>query len=157
MPLIILRISIKCHAEENRTAVRHKRCSGCAATIAQGNYFLFQFCVQCTLSLASFTSNEMLNFVFRFSFSQDISSRSFGLVRLVHNLQFSRTQNCRCENINFGWKSVPNASVVRSFDKYIFRTLWALWRTLSIYYVIFRRCFFCIHFLHLILFEQFNK
>lgn len=68
---------------------------------SSGQLFSFSV-VQCTLSLASFTSNEMLNFVFRFSFSQDISSRSFGLVRLVHNLQFSRTQNCRCENINFG-------------------------------------------------------
>lgn len=48
-----------------------------AATIVRGQLFSFSV-VQCTLSLASFTSNEMLNFVFRFSFSHNFTPvRSF--------------------------------------------------------------------------------
>lgn len=88
---------MSCRGKQDSRSTRNDAVSGsgsgsvCSATaaaaIVRGQLFSFSV-VQCTLSLASFTSNEMLNFVFRFSFSHNFTPvrsfvRSFVLLVLL--------------------------------------------------------------------------
>lgn len=103
-----------------------------AETIVRGQLFSFSV-VQCALyHWQVFTSNEMLNFVFRFSFNHNFAHcrslcRSFASVRIsvdAFGAQFTISTSAKLSmrKYKFWLKSVPNA-YVRSFDKYIFRAL----------------------------------
>lgn len=84
----------------------------------------------CTLSLASFTSNEMLNFVFRFSFNHNFEQSPIGVhckrpclvgcdFRVLHciyvvvsvhtQLSFHNSAKLSMQKYKFWLKSVPNA------------------------------------------------
>lgn len=118
-----------------RTAIRQRSDAMAASkrysAIVRGQLFSFSknvsaavaaaFVAMCTLSLASFTSNEMLNFVFRFSFNHNFCTvpdlfvdvcamHAAVLACLVgcdfhhfthstHISVFTTAQNCRCKNI----------------------------------------------------------